>query len=278
VNLLEKSLGSETARARSATGSLAFDANPPVVTATQFRKELDCMNIGGVLESHGTLDLLKDDLALSAFQLENLLMRWEASDVTGTFFMLPLVALNLAPRNPAISVQTRMQRVDVTSDVFFKMAKLDPQTGKQFKRDESSSFPAKTKTFWSRTMCIRVYNLCIALYWAIGGDNRPCVLYLGLGRIGTHAAECDFGMSRSALRGEVRWPWFLSAQVNMAAAKNFTTELNLHPDIRRFKSTSGCTVDDSKTGSIDIEFQSALNALDCIQNLLRMPPDELAFR
>jgi hypothetical protein len=81
-------------------------------------KELDCMNIGAVLESHSTLDLLNDNLALSTFQLENILTRWEASDVTGTFFMLPLVALNLVIRNPAISVQTRMQLLEITLHVF----------------------------------------------------------------------------------------------------------------------------------------------------------------
>jgi hypothetical protein len=86
-----------------------------------------------VLESHSTLDLLKDELALSTFQFENLLMLSEGSDVTGTFFMLPLVALNLAIRNPAMSVQTRMQLLEVTFHVFFKMARRSPQAGKQFK-------------------------------------------------------------------------------------------------------------------------------------------------
>jgi hypothetical protein len=76
------------------------------------------MNIVTVFEAHNTLDLLKDDLALTAFKLGNLLTIWEASDVTGAFFMPPLVALNLALRNPVISVLTRMQLLEATFHVF----------------------------------------------------------------------------------------------------------------------------------------------------------------
>jgi hypothetical protein len=83
-------------RARIAKGSLAFGANDPVITAKQLMKELESMNIGTVFEAHNTLDLLEDDLALTAFQLGNLLALREASDVTGAFFILPLRALNLA--------------------------------------------------------------------------------------------------------------------------------------------------------------------------------------
>jgi hypothetical protein len=170
-----------------------------------------------------------------------------------------------------------MQLLEVTFHVFFKIAKLYPQTGKRFGIDESSSSPTKKKAVWSRTMCVRVCNLCIALYWAIGGDNKPGVPHLGLSRIGTHAVKCHFGRTRSALRGETRWPQFLSAQVNAAIAKNFMTELNLHPSLRRFNNTFGCIVDDSETGLIDIDFQGTIPVIDCIKHLLRRSPDELAF-
>jgi hypothetical protein len=45
----------KNARARIAKGSLAFDANSPVVTAKQLTKDLDSMNIGKLLEGHSTL-------------------------------------------------------------------------------------------------------------------------------------------------------------------------------------------------------------------------------
>jgi hypothetical protein len=77
--------------------------------------------------------------------------------------------------------------------------------------------------------------------------------------------------------GETRWPQFLSAQVNTPIAKNFMTELNQHPSLRRFNTTSGCTVDDSETGLIDIDFQRTIRVIDCIEHLFRRPPDELAF-
>jgi hypothetical protein len=100
---------------------------------------------------------------------------------------------------------------------------------------------------------------------------------LGLGRIGTHAVECHFGRTWSLLRGETRWPQFLSAQVNAVIAKNFVMELNLHPSLRPFKNTSGCTFDDSETGLTDIDFQGRIRVIDCIEHLLRRPPDQLAF-
>jgi hypothetical protein len=58
-------------RVRIANGSLAFGANDPVITAKQLTKELESMNIGTVFEAHHTFDLLKYDLALTAFQLGN---------------------------------------------------------------------------------------------------------------------------------------------------------------------------------------------------------------
>jgi hypothetical protein len=170
-----------------------------------------------------------------------------------------------------------MQLRKVTFHVFFKMDKLYPETGKRFGISDSLSSPPKKKTFWSRTMCVRVCHLWIAFYWAIGGENKPGVPDLGLGRIGTHAVECHCGRTRSALRGETRWPQFLSAQVNAAIAMNFMTELNLHPSLRRFNNTSGCAVDDSETGLIDIDFLGTIRVIDCIEHLLRRPSHELAF-
>jgi hypothetical protein len=110
------------AHARIARGSLAFDVHYPLVTAKQLTKELDSMNIGTVVEARDMLDLLKDDLALKPFQLGNLLTVWEASEVTGAFFMFPLVTLNLATRNPAISVWTKISLLEVAFHVVFEMA------------------------------------------------------------------------------------------------------------------------------------------------------------
>jgi hypothetical protein len=118
-------------RARIAQGSLAFGADNPVITTKQLTKELESMNIGTVFEEHNTFDLLKDEPALTGFQLRNLLMRWEASEVTDALFMLPLVALNLAIRNPVISVLTRIQLLEVTFHILFRTAKVYPQTGKR---------------------------------------------------------------------------------------------------------------------------------------------------
>jgi hypothetical protein len=108
-------------------------------------------------------------------------------------------------------------------------------------------------------------------------DNEPGAPRLSLGRIGSHVLECHFGRIQSVLRGETRWPQFLPAQVNAAIAKNFMTELNLHPSLRRFSNTSGCVVDDSETGLIDIDFLGMIRVIDCIEQRLRRQPDELAF-
>jgi hypothetical protein len=45
--------------------------NDPVITAKQLTKKLESMNIGTVFEAHNTLGLLKDDIALTAFQFGN---------------------------------------------------------------------------------------------------------------------------------------------------------------------------------------------------------------
>jgi hypothetical protein len=51
-------------------------------------------------------------------------------NLIGAYYMLPFVSLNLAIRNPAISIDTRTDLLQAAFLAFFRMAKQRPMTGK----------------------------------------------------------------------------------------------------------------------------------------------------
>jgi hypothetical protein len=259
----------KNARTRIATGMLAFSAESLEVIYA--RGLNDVLELGNDLVTSKPLDLLRDDLALRVFTLGNLMKLWSDQRLTGVYFFMPFVALNLAIRNGWISTVTRLDLIEVAFSIFFRMLKEYPLTGDAYRIYEISRAPHCRKTLWTHVMCIRACNWCIGLYWALKTfDSLP------LGRIGTHSVECHFGTTRSLLRGDTRWKQFLGKQADSIIIQRLLKELGLKPYIRRFKSVSGATImaaDDANL--ITVRFEHAAHRVERFATLLKNGADEL---
>jgi hypothetical protein len=130
-------------------------------------------------------DLVRDDLPIQSFTLEHLLCVWtgpqpvehavpcaleededpdEVSgsefdpdseisptpDPTGGYFLLPLVAMNLAIRNPGLGVAARLNLIQLAFSVFFGYLKHYPNGKKLFGIAETGEGDLARKTLWTR--------------------------------------------------------------------------------------------------------------------------------
>jgi hypothetical protein len=225
----------KNARTRIATGTLTFAVTAEELISAGGLNEI--LRLGKDLVASNPLDLLRDDLALRVFTLGNLMKLWSHKKMTGVYFLMPYVALNLAIRNDLLSRATRLHLIQVAFSIFFRMLKDYPATGQHAGIYEKGADPSLRKTLWTVAMCTRACNLCVGLYWAI--ETFDC---LPLGRIGTHSVECHFGTTRSMLRGDTRWDHFLGREVDSILAQKIMRELNLKPYIRRFMGISGSVI------------------------------------
>jgi hypothetical protein len=87
------------------------------------------------------------------------------------------------------------------------------------------------KPWWTEMQIIRSRNLCVALYHAL--THIAPGTSLALGRIGSHAVECHFGMVRSMLRGDDRLDRWLSAEVKAIMVSRLLAQLGQDPITRR---------------------------------------------
>jgi hypothetical protein len=195
----------KNACAKLATSNLALHSESHTrITAESVADDLKSERMRKVLTARSNLDFLKDSLALETFTLDNLIELWQSGNPTAAYFMLPWVALNLAVRNPAITVETRLSLIDVAFTVVFDVFHNYPETGKTAGIVQGGK-PNDVKTFWSQLVCERGCNLCVGLYWAIERWGHTQIGFcLALARIGSHSCECHFGITRSTLNGEVR--------------------------------------------------------------------------
>jgi hypothetical protein len=157
----------KNARARLALGVLAFDGGTShVIGGDSITRRLTARRTTREFQARRSLDLLKDDLAIHAFTLENLFALWEAGESSGAYFVLPFVALSLATRNELLPVATRLALLEIAFQVFFSYVRAFPVT-------LSRSITERTvpgcawKTFWTRVMCKRACNLCVGLAWSV---------------------------------------------------------------------------------------------------------------
>jgi hypothetical protein len=118
------------ARAKLATSILALlGGSQRTLMAKRVADNLQSERMRQILCDRKPLDFLKDDLALETFTLENLLKLWGAGNPTAAYWMSPFVALNVALRNPRITIQARLGFIPTAFSVFFDMAKDYPETG-----------------------------------------------------------------------------------------------------------------------------------------------------
>jgi hypothetical protein len=164
------------------------------------------------------------------------------ADPSGAYFLLPLVAMRLAIRNPGLGVAARLDLIQLTFSVFFGYLKHYPKGNKFFGIDETGEGGFARKTLWTRAMCRRACHTCIGLYWAIPKHGGRPDFKLALNLIGSHSAECHCGMTRSALRGVTRWKRLLDTQVKAVMLRNMMQWLRFPPYIQRFAMPAGCIV------------------------------------
>jgi hypothetical protein len=263
----------KNARAKLASGMLALHGGSTIsISAASVADTLESDRMRKILCANSPLDKLKDHLALETFTLEVMLELWRRGDVHGAYFMLPFVALNLAVRNPAVTVETRRELIGVAFSVFFDMFKEYPTTGAEAGIYEKGN-ATQRKTFWSQVVLKRACNLCVGLHWALWKWGYTEGFFLALARIGSHSCECHFGMTRSTLNGDTRWKRFLSAEVTAALVHWFMEELDLSPYIRRFKNGGGCTISDEFPGQIEVDFGLSVEmVLDTFHLLMQEAP------
>jgi hypothetical protein len=235
----------KNARTRLGTGRLSLnaDSETEIITGASVSEHLELkdIRIGTTLVDHSSLDLLKDDLALRAFTLQNLVALKEYGDYSACYYMLPYVCLNLALRNRFLPPGQRLDLIQIAFIAFFEQFKNYPETGQDAGIWENGGENCPRKTFWTKMMCVRACNLCVALYSAIR-RNLFEPIDLALGRIGSHSVECFFGTTRSQLRGDTRWEKFLKAELKTVLIRRLMKKLNLQPYIRRFKNEAGITI------------------------------------
>jgi hypothetical protein len=223
----------KNARGRIASGVLAFNSSSAPISGDFMNEKL---GLARLWTAHAPLDLLKDELALRAFSLDHLVaLLGNDGNLGAAYFLLPFVCLNLAVRNPELCKMTRLDLIETAFSVFFRMIKNYPETanGNGFYIEHGRQ--NGKKTYWTRMMCIRGCNLCVALYWALSNFDAG----LSLGRIGTHPVECLFGTTRSLLRGDTRWERFLWAEADAMLVRGIMREESLTSHIRRFRCASG---------------------------------------
>jgi hypothetical protein len=106
----------------------------------------------------------------------------------------------------------------------------------------------------------RTMNLCVGLYYAIKhfGTN------LALGRIGSHALECQIGTVRAVLRQDDRLDHWVSAEAAAILTQDFLQDLNVPPLRRRSRATvSGVVLEENDEELISFnmaEFDAAVRA------------------
>jgi hypothetical protein len=267
----------KNARSRLALGTLAFNGGPSKeITGDSVTESLISNNSLGVFQARKPLDLLKDDLAIHAFTLDNLLTLWDAGDITGAYYLLPYVALSHAVRNRHLSQRTRFGLLQTAFEIFFDFHKSLPPCGRTFGITERAQRTCRRKTLWTKNMCRRACNLCVDLHDAIVRAHNMEGVQLALERIGSHDCECHFGTTRSTLRGDARWLSFFLAQVNAELIHRAISDLGLHPYIRRFKSDAGCTLPGPDQEIVDFEFEDMRPNIELIVSHLTQGDELLA--
>jgi hypothetical protein len=126
-------------------------------------------------------------------------------DPTGGYFLLPLVVMSLAVRNPGLDMASRFEMIQLAFSVFFEYMQKYPKCLWRSNVSQGTIDAFKRKTLWTPSMCCRACNTCICVYWAITKYGGQPHFELALNRIGSHSVECHFGMTRSTLKGDARW-------------------------------------------------------------------------
>jgi hypothetical protein len=259
----------KNARSRIALGQLAFNGTTSkVITGDSVTQNLLRNNRSKVFQARKPLDLLKDDLAIHAFTIDNLLALWDAGDITGAYFLLPFVSISLAARNPHLSVRTRFGLLRTGFFVLFHSHKHFPKCTASEGISEIGRRDCPRKTLWTKNMCRRASNLCMEIGYAILTAKSTEDLLLAIQRIGSHDCVCHFGTTRSTLRGDTRWTSFFTAQVNAVLIHRAMTDLGLHPYIRRLRSVADCTLLGPDHGTVDVRFEHMLHKIDQIVGFL----------
>jgi hypothetical protein len=194
----------KNARSRLALGSLAFNAETDqVIIARSISAGLPPSS-AHAFDARKPLDLLKDDLAIQAFTIDNLFAVWKAGNVPGTYFLFPFITLSTAVRSLGLCADTGPHLIQAAFSGFFRMIQNYPECGREFHISEKTIQGCNRKTFWTKSMCRRACNTCIGRDWAIQMSPRleNAGVLLALNRIGSHSGECHFGMTRSTLNGE----------------------------------------------------------------------------
>jgi hypothetical protein len=181
---------------------LAFNATTSsVITGDSLTEELQEISPNKEFQKKKPLDLLKDDLAIHAFTLDNFLALWDVGDITRAWYLLPFTSYNHAIRNPHVTVSTRYGLLQTGFSVFFECSDTFSECGATHGISEVKLKACPRKTLWTKNVCRRSCNLGIEIYYAIQESLQDPELELALGRIASYPVECHFGTTRITLAG-----------------------------------------------------------------------------
>jgi hypothetical protein len=254
-------------RLLNSSAGLSIGPELPTVTVDSIMESLHMEEKTNVFENRSGLDSLKDCLALELFKLDNLVQVGESGNIIGFFYLLPLVALNIAVRCPSISIQTRLDLINLAHRELMGQLQTMPE---KMPQNNSKANPRPT-TLWTRNMLYRSCNLCVTLYWACSywkeQQEDPKIkekIDLPLNRLGTHMLECFFGICRSSEHDDVRMKKMLEVQATGVMIQEIMMKLELHPYIRRHKIDAGCTLTGDNLDGVTIDFSGCMRGIDLI--------------
>jgi hypothetical protein len=160
--------------------------------------------------------------------------------------------------------------IQTAFSVFFEYRQNYPDCGKVSGFSEKTITDCDRETFWTRSMCHRACNLCVALYWAIRKvlQEEDCDLLLPLNRIDSHSIKCHFGMIQSTLRGDPRWSRFSSAQVDAVIIHRVMRTLEFQPYIRRFSMPAGGNVCSDTTEPVCVDLHDIITRIKTLSSQL----------
>ena len=107
--------------------------------------------------------------------------------------------------------------------------------------------------FWLRDQILRAMNLCVMMFFVLVHFRA---MRIAMGRLGSHALECHFGLVRSMLRGDDRFEMWMAAEVRAMLLTQFLASLEVPSVSRRTRvPISGAQVPALEEEDIEVTFE-----------------------
>lgn len=187
-------------------GSFAFDS----------QKLNEKLQLGLPLTDKSSKGKMRDQYALSIFNLNNFLELVEHEEWEMAFFILPHAAWIAAVTYSGFSVQTRRDLLNFVFEAFVYHMKNISQIDTSVVSQNKTS--CHVQYFCSSAQCIRTLNTLLVQLRELSRHPEN----VALGRIGTHGLECVFGTVRLLCHNKHSWQKICSGFARLACFRDLT--------------------------------------------------------